>query len=354
MARIRSVHPGFFTDEAVLELTVECPIAIMLVLGLWCESDDSGAFRWSPLVLKARYLGATSADVDELLEKLAALNIVRRFDIEGHPIGVVRNFFRFQRPQKPDYRLPFTAESRAFAGFDAEAKRGNGADDDPGQSGAATGSVRDQYDSGTVAVQDRYATATGISPQRKEEGRKESPPPSPPADANASERAEKTEARAGSVDGVRPFAELTGANVVALRTADPLEAEARVLMAGCKVAADPDFSPIARLAGEPGITVGDIFAGLSDVIARDRRRQPKTWGGCAGWVRGAAEDRIAAEARGAAVFRARDGPGRETAGPGAPGCRAPRQRSDVEVLVEKIRGNRADDGAGAEKFVRAV
>ena len=83
MARIRSVHPGFFTDEAVLQLTVECPIAILLALGLWCESDDAGAFKWLPLTLKARYLGATSVNVNELLERLSALNIVRRIRHRG-------------------------------------------------------------------------------------------------------------------------------------------------------------------------------------------------------------------------------------------------------------------------------
>ena len=297
MARIRSVHPGFFTDEAVLQLTVECPIAILLALGLWCESDDAGAFKWSPLTLKARYLGATSVDVNELLERLSALNIVRRFDIEGHRIGVVRNFFRFQRPQKPDYRLPFTPESRAFAGFGAETRRGNGADDeDPSSFGGDHGAVEERYDTATIPIPDPSATATGIPPQKEEGGRrKEESPPRSTSRADANTR-----------EGQKPFANVDGAKVIPIRTEASLEADARALMGAAKVARDPDFSPIAEVLTEPGVTRVDVITALSE--ARAKRFPPKTWAACANWVRAAAEDRIAAEAKGAGGVRARDGP----------------------------------------------
>jgi hypothetical protein len=340
MARIRSIHPGFFTDEAVVELSVKCPLAIVLLLGLWCESDDGGAFKWTPLALKARYLGATAADGNELLEELAALNCIRRFDIEGRAVGVVRNFARFQRPQKPEIRLPFTPESRAYAGFDAEAKRGNGQDEDPSPFATDPGAVQERYDSGTVAVQERYdtatvpvqdhsATATGNSQQKEEEGRRKElhHPSTPGPQANARE-------------GAKPFAELTGAKVIPIRTEASLEADARALMGGAKVARDPDFSPIAGVLGEPGVTRADVVTALTE--ARARRFPPKTWGACVNWVRAAAQDRIAAEAQAAGV-KARDGPNgghRPISSRQAPG--------GIVAALDTIINKLEDRGSGAD------
>jgi hypothetical protein len=101
MPRIRSVHPGLFTDEAFMELTVGNPLAGLLLIGLWTEADDSGSFEWKLLTLKARLLPATVANIGELLEALAALRFIRRFDVGGRAIGVVRNFAVYQRPKEP-------------------------------------------------------------------------------------------------------------------------------------------------------------------------------------------------------------------------------------------------------------
>ncbi len=55
MARIRSIHPGLWTDEAFVSLT---PYARLLFMGIWTECDDMGSFEWSPLKLKMRLLPA--------------------------------------------------------------------------------------------------------------------------------------------------------------------------------------------------------------------------------------------------------------------------------------------------------
>jgi hypothetical protein len=56
MSRIRSVHPGLWTDEAFVELSFP---ARMLLMGIWTECDDGGAFVWRPLTL-ADPLGQTT------------------------------------------------------------------------------------------------------------------------------------------------------------------------------------------------------------------------------------------------------------------------------------------------------
>ena len=100
-----------------MELTVDCLAAVPLLIGLWCESDDGGAFEWKPHTLKARYLPATSENVAQLLERLGALNFVRRFEIDGRSVGVVRNFMKWQHRSQPVYEHLFDAETRAYAGF---------------------------------------------------------------------------------------------------------------------------------------------------------------------------------------------------------------------------------------------
>jgi hypothetical protein len=117
MARIRSIHPGFFTDEAVLELIKTHPEAVPLLLGLWCEADDRGTFEWKPLMLKARILPTASCEVGELLGYLSGLNFIRRFEIGGRQFGVVRNFAKYQRPRWLTEIHPSSEEARDYAGF---------------------------------------------------------------------------------------------------------------------------------------------------------------------------------------------------------------------------------------------
>lgn len=103
MPRIRSVHPGFFTDEAV----VGCSMAArVLLIGLWTEADDGGVFSWKPITLKMRILPADTADVNALLAELEAANVIRRYEAEGGNWGAIRNFMVFQRPKSPKQTHP--------------------------------------------------------------------------------------------------------------------------------------------------------------------------------------------------------------------------------------------------------
>src|SRR4051812_4834187 len=103
MARIRSVHPGIFTDEA----WVSCSQAArLLVIGLWTECDDQGVFEWKPLQLKMRLFAADNADVGAMLAECAENGIARRFERDGKAYGAVRNFCRYQRPRKPKIWFP--------------------------------------------------------------------------------------------------------------------------------------------------------------------------------------------------------------------------------------------------------
>lgn len=98
MARIRSIHPGLFTDAEFVSVS---PLARLLAIGILTEADDFGAFKWEPITLKMRLLGADNTDVVALLGELEAANIICQYEHEGRYYGLVRNFCQYQRPKKP-------------------------------------------------------------------------------------------------------------------------------------------------------------------------------------------------------------------------------------------------------------
>lgn len=99
MARIRSIHPGIFTDESFMSASAH---ARLLIIGIWTEAFDDGVFEWKPLTLKARIFPVDAVDVAGLLEELSALGFIKRFETAGKAYGAIRNFQRFQRPKKPN------------------------------------------------------------------------------------------------------------------------------------------------------------------------------------------------------------------------------------------------------------
>lgn len=113
MARIRSVHPGLFTDEDFVTLT---PDAKIFFIGLWTEADDGGVFEWKPLTLKMKLMAASTDIAEPLLEELEAAERIKRYRVDGRTYGVVRNFVKYQRPQKPRSIHPLPDEYRVFAG----------------------------------------------------------------------------------------------------------------------------------------------------------------------------------------------------------------------------------------------
>lgn len=111
MARIRSIHPGLFTDESFVSCS---PLARLLVLGLWTEADDQGVFEWKPVTLKMRVLPVDGADVSALLNEIAEQNIIRRFEVDGKVYGAVRNFRKYQRPKAPNKIHPLPDHLRSY------------------------------------------------------------------------------------------------------------------------------------------------------------------------------------------------------------------------------------------------
>lgn len=103
MARIRSIHPGIWTDEAFVSVSVS---ARLLLIGLWTESDDRGIFEYKAATLKMRLMPAENASPDPLLKELVAGNLISSFECDGKQYGAVRNFCKWQRPKSPQFVHP--------------------------------------------------------------------------------------------------------------------------------------------------------------------------------------------------------------------------------------------------------
>ena len=119
MSRIRSIHPGIWTDVEFVGLS---PFARLLFIGIWNECDDKGIFLWSPMHLKMRILPADNVDASALLDEIEVAGRVRRYEVDGKWYGAVKNFAKFQRPKKPNDIHPASPETLVFAGHSSEAK----------------------------------------------------------------------------------------------------------------------------------------------------------------------------------------------------------------------------------------
>ena len=117
MARIRSIHPGLWTDEDFVSMSMEARI---LYIGIWSESDDQGAFAWKPRTLKARILPGDNVDAVALLQEMIDVGLVRQSEDEGSPIGLLKNFCKWQRPKKPSLFFTIPEEMRSFVGLKDE------------------------------------------------------------------------------------------------------------------------------------------------------------------------------------------------------------------------------------------
>lgn len=116
MPRIRSIHPGFWTDEALVGVSA---FARLMFLGLGNESDDKGTFEWKPLTLKMRIFPVDNLDIDALLVELIKAGAIMQYEIAGKTYGAVRNFTKYQRPKKPNNIHPITPEAETYVGLKA-------------------------------------------------------------------------------------------------------------------------------------------------------------------------------------------------------------------------------------------
>lgn len=141
MARIRSLHPGQWTDEDFVGMSMA---ARLLCLALRNEAFDDGVFEWKPVTIKMRCMPVDNVDIAALLEELEAANQVRSFEHGGRQYGAVRNFCRWQSPKKPNSSGVLPPELRTFVALEAASSELLPSDhgEVPNQSGTGSEQVR--------------------------------------------------------------------------------------------------------------------------------------------------------------------------------------------------------------------
>ena len=95
MARIRTIKPEFFTDEALGALA---PLDRLLFAGLWCHADKAGRLFVKPLELKVKILPYDDYDVASGLMRLAEKQLVILYEHDGLSVLQITNWEKHQRP----------------------------------------------------------------------------------------------------------------------------------------------------------------------------------------------------------------------------------------------------------------
>ncbi len=103
MSRIRTTKPEFWTNDQVMDCSIE---ARLLFIGMWNFCDDSGVHRDSMGRLKAEIFPLDDIDVTPMVEELIAVDLVARYEVRGKGYLKVTGWDAHQFIRKPTYRYP--------------------------------------------------------------------------------------------------------------------------------------------------------------------------------------------------------------------------------------------------------
>lgn len=106
MARIRTIKPEFFTSEDIVSLS---PMARLLYIATWCESDKEGRLPWKPATFKLRYFPGDKCDIKSICNELVVAGLVVLY---GDGFAYVPSFSKHQHinPRESASVLPAPPE----------------------------------------------------------------------------------------------------------------------------------------------------------------------------------------------------------------------------------------------------
>ena len=118
MARIRSIKPEFWTDQAVGECS---PSARLLFVATWTFADDKGNLDRSARQLKAQAFPYDAVDCEPLLQELLRAGLLLEYDVDGKKFLHIKNFDKHQKIDKESKpRFPVYVDSARTPGAFAE------------------------------------------------------------------------------------------------------------------------------------------------------------------------------------------------------------------------------------------
>jgi hypothetical protein len=95
MPRARSLKPGFFSNEDLIELPFEHRL---LFAGLWTLADREGRQEDRPKKIKLHIFPGDNVDCDKGLDALASRGFIRRYKVNGIAYIQVINWSKHQSP----------------------------------------------------------------------------------------------------------------------------------------------------------------------------------------------------------------------------------------------------------------
>jgi len=101
VARIRTIKPEFWTDDAITECSLS---ARLLFIGVWNFADDAGNLDRSSKQLKARIFPVDNIDCEPLIQELITHGLLREYSVSGKKYLHIPGFIDHQvinRPSKP-------------------------------------------------------------------------------------------------------------------------------------------------------------------------------------------------------------------------------------------------------------
>jgi hypothetical protein len=115
MPRARSLKPGFFTNEDLIELPFECRL---LFAGLWTLADREGRLEDRPKKIKLHVFPGDSVDVDTCLSALNERGFIIRYAVESVQYIQITMWSKHQSPhiKEAPSTIPAPGKHRAKPG----------------------------------------------------------------------------------------------------------------------------------------------------------------------------------------------------------------------------------------------
>ena len=98
MARIRTVKPEFWTDDALTECSRD---ARLLFIGTWNFADDKGGLDRSAKQLKGQVFPHDELDVEALIQELQRSGSLIEYEVNGQKYLHIKNFEKHQVINRP-------------------------------------------------------------------------------------------------------------------------------------------------------------------------------------------------------------------------------------------------------------
>ena len=123
MPKIRGIHPGYWTDEDIVELSIP---ARLLFIGLWTYACDNGHLDDKPKQIRMRLFPADDVNVDKMLDELVTQGRITR---ESGTITI----HKFAHHQKPHTRWWSTCDLPLCVPPEGAGQRGKKPSETPSQ-----------------------------------------------------------------------------------------------------------------------------------------------------------------------------------------------------------------------------